>query len=224
MTKTSFMSQLNKINETIKTIQNKSKLAEKNIKIIAVSKRQSVEKIKEALKQKHFCFGENRIQEAYEKWPLLKETYPNIELHLIGPLQTNKVKQALSLFDVIETLDRVNLAEKLKKEMEETNIQIPCYVQINTGDEPQKSGVLTGEAHDFISFCIHDLLLPIEGVMCIPPQDDDPSIHFAYLRKVAKAHNLEKISMGMSNDYEKAVFFGATHIRIGTSLFGERSL
>lgn len=193
-----------------------------DVTLVAISKIHGEDRILPALEAGHRIFGENRVQEAAAKWPALKQRYPDIELHLVGPLQTNKVKQALELFDVIETLDRPKLARALAKEMARRQQPIPCYIQINTGEEPQKAGVMPGEAGDFIALCRDEMALTIAGLMCIPPIDEEPALHFALLAEIAKRHGIENLSMGMSADYETAVELGASHVRIGTSIFGER--
>ena len=190
--------------------------------LIAVSKGHTAARMEEALALGQRVFGENRVQEAQEKWPALKLKYPDIELHLIGPLQSNKAKEAVALFDVIETLDRPKLAEALAAEMGRQNRQLPCFIQVNTGEEAQKAGVLPGEADDFIRECREKWKLPVVGLMCIPPAETNPAPHFALLREIAKRHGLSQLSMGMSGDFEVAVRFGATHVRVGTALFGER--
>ncbi len=166
----------------------------------------------------HRDFGENRVQEAAQKWPLLRQRYPDIRLHLIGPLQTNKVKEALGLCDVIETLDRPKLAAALAPHYQ-THATPTLYVQINTGEEPQKAGVLPRDAKDFIRQCQQEYRLPVVGVMCIPPADKDPVPHFAWVYQLAKEMNLPEISMGMSSDYPLAIRMGATQVRIGSALF-----
>jgi pyridoxal phosphate enzyme (YggS family) len=193
-----------------------------DIDLVAVSKVHGLETIQPALSAGHRRFGENRVQEANEKWPDLKKQYSDISLHLIGGLQTNKVKEAVALFDVIETLDRPKLAKALAKEIEEQNRDIKLYIQINTGEEEQKGGCLPKDADDFIRYCIDELKLPIIGLMCIPPADEEPSVHFAFLKKIAKRHGLDKLSMGMSGDYEAAIRQGATSVRVGTAIFGQR--
>ena len=170
--------------------------------------------------QRHF--GENRVQEAREKWPALKEKHPDITLHLIGSLQTNKVKYAVRLFDVIHTVDRPKLAAELAREMEKRGRHLPVFVQVNTGEEPQKAGVPPGEADVFIEACRDDYGLNVIGLMCIPPVNEEPGLHFALLEKIARRHGLEKRSMGMSRDYETAIAFGATHVRVGSAIFGPR--
>ncbi len=193
-----------------------------DINLIAVSKRQPPEKIQEALDAGHRLFGENRIQEATEHWAELKLQYPDLKLHLIGALQTNKIKDALKIFDVIETIDRDKLANKLGAELKAQNRTIPCFIQVNIGEEEQKSGIKPQELPDFLKFCQNDCTLNIRGLMCIPPADEPAAIYFALLQKMAKQHNLPELSMGMSSDYEKAIPLGATYIRVGTGIFGKR--
>ena len=191
-------------------------------KLIAVSKKQSVEKILEALNCGQKFFGENRVQEADNKWrPILTE-YKDLELHLIGPLQSNKVNLALDIFDVIHSLDRESLALAISKNMQRKIKTKSFFIQVNTGKEKQKSGIFPEHLTDFYLSCTKKLNIPIQGLMCIPPINEEPSIHFSYLNKLCKRLNLKSLSMGMSNDYREAIKFGATHIRIGTSLFGER--
>lgn len=170
----------------------------------------------------HRIFGENRVQEAKSKWPELRARYPGIELHLIGALQTNKVREAVALFDVVHSLDRLHLAEVLKNELERSRRAVRLLVQVNTGQEPQKGGMAPREAVDFVRHCRDELLLPVIGLMCIPPADEEPALHFALLRKLADECGLEFLSMGMSEDFETAIHFGATHVRIGTAIFGAR--
>jgi pyridoxal phosphate enzyme (YggS family) len=192
--------------------------------LVAVSKTHGAETIRAALKAGQRRFGENRIQEAKSKWPELRTEFHDIELHLIGPLQTNKVKDVVALFDVIETVDREKLARSLAKEFAAQSRTVRCYVQINTGEEPQKAGVLPGAADDFIQFCRDECQLPITGLMCIPPADEEPSLHFALLKKIADRNGLDKLSMGMSHDFEIAIEFGATEVRIGSAIFGPRQV
>ena len=193
-----------------------------DIELVAVSKVHTVETIRPALEAGHRVFGENRVQEAQGKWPELKTEFPDISLHLIGSLQTNKVKDAVELFDVVETVDRPKLARAIAKEMEKQGKSIGVYLQINTGEEEQKGGCLPADAAEFIDLCVNELKLPVLGLMCIPPANEEPSIHFAFLREIAKRHGLEKLSMGMSGDYETAIRFGATSVRVGTAIFGSR--
>ncbi|MBH67191.1 MAG: YggS family pyridoxal phosphate-dependent enzyme [Rhodospirillaceae bacterium] len=193
-----------------------------SVSLVAVSKVQDSAAIEQALNAGHRVFGENRIQEAKEKWPPLKSRYPGVELHLIGPLQTNKVKEAVSLFDVIETIDRPKLARALKQEMVRQSVEIPCFVQINTGEEKQKTGIFPDEAVEFIEYCRRDLCIKIEGLMCIPPIDEEPALHFSLLKSIAKKAGVLNLSMGMSDDFDVAIEIGATHIRLGTLIFGKR--
>lgn len=192
------------------------------MELIAVSKFHPARAVLAALEAGHRLFGENRVQEAKEKFPALREDFPDLRLHLIGPLQTNKVRDAIALFDVIETLDRPRLAEALKKEMDRAGRRPDLLVQVNTGAEPQKAGVLPQEADAFIEACRERLGLPVVGLMCIPPVDEEPAMHFALLADMAARHGLGVLSMGMSADFEEAVRFGATHVRVGTAVFGSR--
>jgi pyridoxal phosphate enzyme (YggS family) len=188
--------------------------------------------IEEAIAAGITCFGENRVQEAQEKWggsEGLKKKYPHIKLHLIGALQTNKVRQALELFDVIQTLDRVALADAIARH-KVLGLRLEgktFYIQVNTGEEPQKAGILPENADGFISYCVHDLHLPVAGLMCVPPTNQPPAPHFALLREIAKRNNLlqnnlHDLSMGMSDDFETAIRMGATCVRVGSGIFGER--
>lgn len=193
-----------------------------DITLIAVSKMHTVDEILPVLEAGQRVFGENRVQEAKEKFTILKEKYPNLELHLIGHLQTNKVKDAVALFDVIETVDRIEVAEKLADEMKKQNRFLPCFIEVNTGSEVQKSGIVSRETLSFAAKC-RELGLNIVGLMCIPPVDDEPAPHFALLKKLAKQLNLKELSMGMSNDFPIAVQLGATYVRVGTAIFGQRN-
>ena len=192
-----------------------------DIGLVAVSKMQPTGRVAAALAAGHRVFGENRVQEALAKWPALRETYADVRLHLIGPLQTNKARDAVSLFDAIETIDRAKLARVLAQEMERSGRRPDCFVQINTGEEAQKAGVAPDDAAALIALC-RDLGLPLVGLMCIPPAAEEPSLHFALLAKIAERNGLARLSMGMSHDYEIAVAFGATDVRVGTAIFGER--
>jgi len=191
------------------------------VALVAVSKTHPAAAVEAALAAGQTLFGENRVQEAQGKFPALKEAQPDLRLHLIGPLQTNKVKDVLGLFDVIETVDRPKLARALAKEGDKAGRLPDCYVQVNTGEEPQKAGILPGEADAFIAEC-RALGLPLRGLMCIPPVDEEPALHFAFLREIAQRNDLAGLSMGMSGDYETAVRFGATLVRVGTGIFGAR--
>ena len=193
-----------------------------SVALVAVSKTQPAAAVREALVAGHRLFGENRVQEAQAKYPALRESFPDLALHLIGPLQTNKVKDAVALFDVIETVDRPRLATALAQEMERTGRRLPCLIEVNTGEEPQKSGVMPEAADAFVLECRDQLGLPIIGLMCVPPLDQEPAPHFALLREIARRNGLEVLSMGMSADFETAIRFGATHVRVGTAIFGAR--
>jgi len=194
-----------------------------DISLIAVSKVQPNERVEAVLDQGHRVFGENKVQEAAGKWPNFRKTYSDIIVHLIGPLQTNKIKQALDVFDVIQTIDREKLAKKISTEIQKRGNSPDMLVQVNTGDEPQKAGISPSEADDFIQKCINEYQLPIIGVMAIPPFDEDPIHHFNLLKNIADRNNLPEISMGMSADFEKAIACGATMIRVGSAIFGERT-
>lgn len=194
-----------------------------NTTLVAVAKTFPASAVAEALAAGQCHFGENRVQEGMEKYPALRSNHPDLVLHLIGPLQTNKVRQAVAHFDVIHTLDRPKLAEELAKEFDKTGRRLPCFIQVNTGEETQKAGVAPQEADAFIRDCRDRLGLPVVGLMCIPPAEEEPAPHFALLREIARRHGLEQLSMGMSSDYEIAVQFGATHVRIGSAIFGGRN-
>ncbi len=217
------------VQENLKNIRsNIKKIAEQwnrnpsAVNLVAVSKFQPFENIQSALDAGHRLFGENRVQEAQEHWATIKPNYPDLKLHLIGPLQTNKIKDAVNLFDVIETVDREKLARKLGAVMKEKGKNLPCFIQVNTGEEKQKAGINPFELPDFLEFCTKECAINICGLMCIPPFDDLPALHFALLQKLAKVSNLPDLSMGMSNDYEKAIPLGATYVRVGTAIFGKR--
>ena len=192
------------------------------VTLIAISKSHSGEAAHRALEAGQRVFGENRVQEAFEKWPSLKDDYPDAELHLVGSLQRNKALRAVELFDAIHTIDRSKLARAVAREMDKSGRRPFCFIQVNTGEESQKGGVLPADADAFIAECRDDIGLPVEGLMCIPPRDEESSLHFALLREIAKRNGLERLSMGMSGDFEDAIRFGATHVRIGTAIFGER--
>jgi len=193
-----------------------------DITLVAVSKTHDADRIQLALEAGHRDFGENRVQEAEDKWPQLKEAFPDARLRLIGPLQRNKVKRSIQLFDVIETVDRLKLARAISREMKEQARRPDCFVQVNTGEEPQKAGVAPGDVDEFVRECREELDLPIVGLMCIPPVGEEPSMHFALLAKIAERNQLRKLSMGMSGDFETAIRFGASSVRVGTAIFGTR--
>ena len=195
-----------------------------SVKLISVSKTMPAAVVEDAVEAGQRIFGENRVQEALVKWPALKALHSDVELHLIGPLQTNKVRDAVALFDVIETLDRPKLARALAAEMDRTGQRPRLFVQVNTGEEPQKAGIVPEETASFVALCRETFNLTIDGLMCIPPLEEEPSMHFALLAKLAGELGLGELSMGMSGDFDKAIAFGATHVRIGTAIFGERVL
>jgi len=192
------------------------------VQLIAVSKVQPNARVEQVLEQGHKVFGENRVQEAAGKWPAFRARFDAVDLHLLGPLQTNKARQAVELFDTIHSLDRPKLASTLARLAQETGRCPDLFVQINTGKEPQKAGIMPEDADAFIDSC-RDLDLPVQGVMCIPPVDETPALHFALLAKIAQRNGLSGLSMGMSADFEMAIGFGATHVRVGSAIFGARS-
>ena len=192
------------------------------VTLIAVGKAHPAAAAHGALLAGHRVFGENRVQEAEDKWPALKDEFPDVVLHLIGPLQRNKVQRAVGLFDVIETIDRPRLAAAIAREMDATGRRPDCFVQVNTGEETQKAGIPPADADAFIAACRDEYGLPVRGLMCIPPFDEEPSLHFALLREIAARHDLTALSMGMTADFETAIRFGATHVRVGTAIFGTR--
>ena len=213
---------------TLKVIYSKIEKIEKSsgraigsTQLLAVSKVQPNERVLNVLEQGHKVFGENKVQEAQGKWPAFRESFSNVKVHLIGPLQSNKVKQAVELFDAIHTLDRLKLAQKLSNEVQAQGRAPEMFIQINTGEEEQKSGIIPKDADQFIANCL-SLDLPIKGLMVIPPVNEEPSLHFGLLRKIAHRNGLEGLSMGMSSDFESAIAMGATHIRVGSAIFGER--
>lgn len=193
-----------------------------SIQLIAVSKTQPAEQVEAMIAAGHDAFGENRVQEAEAKFPALKDRHRRLTLHLIGPLQTNKAREAVALFDVIQSLDRPKLAEILAREMERAGKRCDCFIQVNIGEEAQKAGVMPADLDALVKLARDTLKLPVIGLMCIPPLELEPSPYFALLRKMAQRHGLAGLSMGMSADYELAVRLGATHVRVGTALFGAR--
>ncbi len=193
------------------------------VTLVAVSKTFEADAIRPVLEAGQRVFGENRVQEAQGKWPALREAFPDIELHLIGPLQSNKAREAVALFDVIETVDREKIAAELAKEIARQGRAPKLYVQVNTGSEPQKAGIEPREAVAFVKRCRDVHGLDVEGLMCIPPADENPGPHFALLEKLAGEAGVGKLSMGMSGDYETAVAFGATSVRVGSAIFGGRA-
>jgi len=212
---------LNTIKENIKIAADEADRDIDDIKLIIVTKKFTEENIKPLLDEGHLFFGENRVQEAQDKWPNLLHNYDNVELHMIGPLQTNKVKPALELFTAIHTVDRLSLVEKLIRNIEEIKKVKEFFVQVNLANEKQKSGLLIDELGEFIKTI--EGKLNISGLMCIPPKEEDPEIHFAFLNQLAKRINFPNLSMGMSSDFHSAILFGATHIRVGEAIMGRRS-
>jgi len=192
------------------------------VTLIAVSKTFDADTIRPVLDAGQRVFGENRVQEAMGKWPGLREDYADIELHLIGPLQSNKAKEAVATFDVIHSVDRPKIAAALKAEMDKQGRQLPCFVQVNTGEEPQKAGIPPKDVDAFVQKCRDEIGLTVIGLMCIPPVDEAPGEHFALLEKIAARNGLAQLSMGMSADYAVAIGFGATHVRVGSAIFGAR--
>ena len=192
-----------------------------SVKLIAVSKVQPDARVQAVLEEGHRCFGENKVQEAAGKWPGFKESFDGIDLHLIGPLQSNKTRQAMELFDAIHSVDRPKLAKAIARIAQEIGRCPDLFIQVNTGEEPQKAGVLPAEADGFVAEC-RALDLPVQGLMCIPPAEEEPSLHFALLAKIAARNDLAGLSMGMSGDFERAIALGATHVRVGSAIFGAR--
>ena len=192
-----------------------------SVELIAVSKVQPNERVLDVLEQGHQVFGENRVQEAESKWPEFKDRFPESKVHLLGPLQSNKARLAFKIFDCIHTLDRPKLAKSFARLAQEVGFCPPLFVQVNTGEEPQKAGISPSDVDGFVAEC-RSLDLPVTGLMCIPPIDEEASLHFALLAKLAKRNDLTQLSMGMSGDFAKAISFGATHVRVGSAIFGDR--
>jgi pyridoxal phosphate enzyme (YggS family) len=213
---------LEAVKARIGAAEKEAKRSAGSVVLVAVSKTFDAEAIRPVLEAGQRAFGENRVQEAQTKWPDLKADFPGVELHLIGPLQSNKAKEAVALFDVIETVDREKIAAELAKEMKKQGRAPKLYVQVNTGSEPQKAGIEPREAVSFVQRCRDVHGLAIEGLMCIPPADENPGPHFALLGKLAREAGVDRLSMGMSGDYEIAVSFGATGVRVGSAIFGHR--
>ena len=215
------MTGLSDIQDRISTAEADAGRAPRSVTLIAVSKMQPDERVEAVLQAGHRVFGENRVQEAQGKWPAFRERYDGIELHLIGPLQTNKVRVAMDLAQAIHSVDRPKLAKTIARIAQEDGACPELFIQVNTGEEPQKAGVLPADADGFIRDC-QGMDLPVRGLMCIPPVDEEPSLHFALLAKIAARNGLEGLSMGMSGDFERAIALGATHVRVGSAIFGER--
>jgi len=213
----------------LKTVQDRIEAAARaagrdprSVALVAVSKTHGIRAVRQALAAGQRIFGENRVQEAASKFPQLRAEYPDLQLHLIGPLQTNKVKDAVALFDVIETVDRPKLAAELAKEMQKAGRRPRCYIQVNIGNEPQKAGVAPHDISALLALSRDEYRLPIVGLMCIPPADEDPTPYFTQMAALAKAHHLPILSQGMSGDFPAAIAAGATHVRVGTAIFGTR--
>lgn len=216
------VSQLAALKERIAKAARQAGRRPEHIHLIGIAKLHGPDRIRPVLAAGLRDFGENRVQEAQTKWPELRRDFPDLRLHLVGPLQTNKLRDALDLFDVFHTLDRPKLARKLAGEVAAGARCPDLFVQVNTGEEPQKSGVAPRDLDAFLNLVRGELHLPVGGLMCLPPLNEEPALHFALLAKLARRHGLTRLSMGMSADFETAIAFGATHIRIGTALFGER--
>lgn len=206
----------------IHTAEKAAKRPKNAVSLVAVSKTFDTDAIRPVIEAGQRVFGENRVQEAQGKWPLLKGETPDLVLHLIGPLQSNKAAEAVALFDVIETVDREKIARTISAEMKRQDRKLRLYIQVNTGLEPQKAGIAPAETVAFVTFCREELDIAIEGLMCIPPVDENPGPHFALLAKLGRECKLDRLSMGMSGDFETAVQFGATSVRVGSAIFGSR--
>jgi len=193
-----------------------------SVTLVAISKTHSLQRAVRAIAAGQHVFGENRVQEALSKWRKIKGETPELRLHLVGPLQTNKVRDVVQMFDVVETVDRPKLAGSLAREMEKYGRRLDCFIQVNTGEEPQKAGVLPEDADGFIDVCRREYQLPVVGLMCIPPIEQMAALHFALLAEIAQRNGLNQLSMGMTADFETAIRLGATHVRVGTAIFGQR--
>ena len=216
------MSGLDDVRERLKAAAAMAGRKASAVTLVAVSKTFGPEAITPVIAAGQRVFGENRVQEAKAKWPALKAAHPGLELHLVGPLQTNKVEEAVKLFDVIETIDREKLARAVAKEMARQGSRPRLFIQVNTGEEPQKAGIGPRETDALVELCRSELGLQIEGLMCVPPIEEEAALHFALLRKIAERNGLKALSMGMSSDFETAIAFGATHVRVGSAIFGSR--
>jgi pyridoxal phosphate enzyme (YggS family) len=215
------MMALNNILARISSAETAAQREPGSVRLIAVSKVQPNHRVSDTLQKEYRCFGENTVQEAEGKWPGFRQKYDGIDLHLIGPLQSNKARKAFELFQSIHTLDRLKLANTFARLAQEMGQCPDLFIQVNTGEEPQKAGVMPGEVDAFVAECA-SLDLPVKGLMCIPPVEEEASLHFALLAKMAKRNGLSGLSMGMSSDFERAISFGATHIRVGSAIFGDR--
>ncbi|MEP4033487.1 YggS family pyridoxal phosphate-dependent enzyme [Roseibium polysiphoniae] len=213
---------LNQVLSDIRAAEADNGRTEGSATLVAVSKTFDADDIRPVLAAGQRVFGENRVQEAMGKWPALRDEFPGVELHLIGPLQSNKAKEAVATFDFIHTIDREKIAKALKTEMVKQDRDLPCFIQVNTGEESQKAGISPADLDAFVAKCRDDVGLNVIGLMCIPPVEEAPGPHFALLQKMAARNNLAQLSMGMSSDYEIALGFGATHVRVGSAIFGHR--
>ncbi|HML29026.1 MAG TPA: YggS family pyridoxal phosphate-dependent enzyme [Hyphomicrobium sp.] len=218
----SAVDRLKRIKDEIAAAAKAAGRATESVELIAVSKTFDAEAVRPVIAAGQRIFGENRVQEAERKWPPLRAEFPDVKLHLIGPLQSNKAKEAVAFFDAIHTIDREKIARAVAAEMAKQGRTLELFVQVNTGEEPQKAGVLPRDAAAFVALCRDELKLPITGLMCIPPVDEEPAVHFAFLAKLARELRLTGLSMGMSSDFEAAVAFGATYVRVGSAIFGTR--
>jgi PLP dependent protein len=214
---------LDEVKTRIEIAARGAKRSPDDVKLIAVSKTFEAPAILPVLKAGHRVFGENRVQEAKAKWPALKAEFPDVELHLIGPLQSNKAREAVELFDVIHSIDRPKIAHAVAAEMQRQDRRLPIFVQVNTGEESQKAGIAPKDAAGLVALCRDELGLDVAGLMCIPPLEEEAAVHFAFLAKLAGELGLKGLSMGMSEDFETAVAFGATHVRVGSAIFGSRA-
>lgn len=216
------IARLNEVKRNLARAEQEAERPEGSVTLVAVSKTFDADAIRPVLEAGHRVFGENRVQESQGKWPGLKQAFDQVELHLIGPLQSNKAEDAVALFDVIETVDREKIARALAAEMQRQNRFLPVYIQVNTGLEPQKAGIAPDDTVSFAGFCRKELGLNVIGLMCIPPADENPGPHFALLARLAAKAGLAHLSMGMSGDYDVAIGFGATSVRVGSAIFGSR--
>lgn len=222
MSETHQADNLERVRDAIAAAETEARRAAGSTTLIAVSKTFGPDDLRPVLAAGQRDFGENRVQEALGKWPALRAEFPDIRLHLIGPLQSNKAKEAVALFDAIHSIDRPKIAKAIADEMARQGRTLQLYVQVNTGEEPQKAGIMPREAKTFVAMCRNDLNLDIVGLMCIPPVEEEPAVHFAFLEKLARECGLKGLSMGMSSDFETAIAFGATHVRVGSAIFGGR--
>jgi pyridoxal phosphate enzyme (YggS family) len=213
---------LKRVKDQIAAAEKAAKRAPGSVELVAVSKTFDANAVRPVIAAGQRVFGENRVQEAERKWPALKAEFADVKLHLIGPLQSNKTKEAVALFDAIHTIDREKIARAVADETQKQGRTLALFVQVNTGEETQKAGVMPREAKAFVDFCRGELNLALAGLMCIPPVEEEPAVHFAFLAKLARETGLDKLSMGMSGDFETAIAFGATHVRVGSAIFGSR--